>query len=80
MLQQTSAESQMRDIQAMIDGDTLLSRTISDVQRYDDTLVVFTQTETPTTFIRLILKSIWTGPIEVYCVTALMAGADCQVG
>ena len=42
----------------------------------DDTLVILTAQETPETFVRLALDKVWTGPIEVYCASALLDGSD----
>ena len=76
MLQHSHADTSLENVQAVIDAESMLNHAVVDVQQYDDTLVIFTSHETPTSFVRLLLRKVWTGPIEVYCATALLAGSE----
>ncbi len=76
MLQRSQVESNLDSVQAAIESDSMLNRSVVDIQQHDETLVIFTATETPISFIRLLLKKVWQGPIEVYCTTALLAGSE----
>ena len=76
MLQPSCTDTDLNNIKTAIERETVLSQTVLDVQLDQDTLVVFTTVETPDTFVRLMLRQVWDGPIETYCATSLMAGAD----
>lgn len=76
MLQHSKAETNLDNVQAVIESESMLNHSIVDVQQHDDTLVIFTAHETPVSFVRLMLSKVWRGPIEVYCSTALLAGSD----
>ncbi|MEP1208846.1 MAG: hypothetical protein ABJM29_14135 [Rhizobiaceae bacterium] len=79
MLQHLPAEASLDNVQAVIDGESMLYHSIVDVQLYEDTLVIFTVHETPVSFVRLLLRDVWRGPIEVYCSTALLAGSEMSI-
>jgi len=66
---------ELRRVEALIENEVFLSLSIVDVQVYDNTLVVMTEHSVPRTFVRLLLKKVWEGPIEVYCASALLAGS-----
>ena len=76
MLEQSQADDSLKRIHTAIENEAILNDAVVDIQQYDDTLVVFTSTETPVSFVRLVLRKVWTGPIEVYCATALLTGSD----
>ena len=76
MLQRSQVEPNLDSVQAVIDSESILHRSVVDIQQYDDTLVIFTANETPISFIRLVLQKVWRGPIEVYCTPALLAGSE----
>jgi len=76
MLLHSQAEISLDNVQSVIDSDSMLNEAVVDVQQHDDTLVIFTAHETPISFVRLLLRKVWSGPIEVYCSTALLAGSD----
>jgi hypothetical protein len=76
MLQPSTPDVDLNGVHAAIDSQTILNDVILDIQQYDDTLVIFTSQDTSHTFIRLILRKVWTGPLEIYCAIALMSGSD----
>ncbi|NKB51847.1 MAG: hypothetical protein GKR97_06425 [Rhizobiaceae bacterium] len=76
MLQRSKVETSLDSVQAVIESQSILNASVVDIQQYDDTLVIFTADETPISFIRLLMKKVWNGPIEVYCTTALLAGSE----
>ncbi|MEP0943688.1 MAG: hypothetical protein ABJH63_13980 [Rhizobiaceae bacterium] len=76
MLRPVETQSRLQGVHTAIANESILSDAILDVHQQDDTLVILTAQETPETFLRLTLDKVWTGPIEVYCATALLDGAD----
>lgn len=76
MLQSPIIDSRLDDVQAVLEKEAFLDSNIMDVQQYDDTLVLLTKREIPLSMVRLLLRKVWTGPIEVYCASALMTGSD----
>ena len=76
MLQPTITDFRLADVHAVIDHEALLGDNVMDVQHYDDTLVLFTKREMPSTFARMLLKKVWAGPIEDYCASALTVGSE----
>lgn len=63
-------------VEQMIARDTFLRQAVLDIQEYDDTLVLMVAPNVPHIFVRTVVRQIWAGPIEIYCATALMAGAE----
>lgn len=76
MLRPVETQSRLQGVQTAIENEAILNDAILDVHQQDDTLVILTAQETPETFLRLTLDKVWNGPIEVYCATALLDGAD----
>lgn len=76
MLQKTDLPDNLENVFSLIEDEVFLRISILDVQTYDGTLVVMTSNDVPRMFIRMILKKVWSGPIEVYCASALMAGSS----
>ena len=48
---------------------------LTDLQVYDDTLVVLTDHQLPNAFVEKIVAKSWRGSVEVYCTAELMIGA-----
>lgn len=71
-----SQKNSLDEINWFIDSEMFLKMSVVDVQVYDDLLVVMTDHAIPRTFVRLLLKRIWKGPIDVFCATALMGGNE----
>lgn len=76
MLQKTTPPNELDTVLSFMEKEVFLRLSIVDVQAYDDTLVVMTSSDVPRVFVRMLLKKVWAGPIEVYCATALMAGSN----
>ena len=76
MLQHSNADAGLGSVQYVIENEQLLSDAILDIDQYDDTLVVYTHSDLPESFMRLMLQKAWTGPIEVHCTPSLMASGD----
>lgn len=66
----------LEKVQAVINKETFLRISVLDVQNYDGTLVVMTDHNVPQKFTRHIMDMVWNGPVEVYCASTLMTGAD----
>ncbi len=64
------------EVQHLIDQEVFLTLAVVDVQVYDQTLVVMTSHSVPRAFVRMLLRKIWNGPVEVYCASALFAGGN----
>ena len=62
-------------IQDLIEKEEFLKLSVLDIQSYDGTLVAMTDDVVPRPFVRMILKKVWNGPVEVYCASALMEGS-----
>lgn len=69
----------MLDIEALIEREVFLRQSIQDIQVFDDTLVALTDDGVPPTFVRMILSTVWAGPVEVYCASALMIGSTAEL-
>ena len=76
MLQKTSAPNDIDAVLTFMEEEVFLRLSIVDVQNYDDTLVVMTGSDVPRVFVRMLLKKVWSGPVEVYCASGLMAGSN----
>ena len=76
MLQQVVADSDLDGIWSAVECESFLNDVVLDLQIYDDALVVFTSQDTPSNLVRLVLRKVWSGNIEVHCATDLMAGAE----
>ena len=76
MSQQASADGELNAVIAAIRSEPMLNQAVVDIQRYEDTLAVFTSQDTPESLVRMVLKNVWSGPIEVHCTTSLVAGSD----
>jgi len=56
--------------------DALLESSVIDLQVYDDCLVAFIDNQLPSAFVTSILKGVWPGSVEAYCLGGLMAGSS----
>ncbi|MEM8749135.1 MAG: hypothetical protein AAGF28_02460 [Pseudomonadota bacterium] len=63
-------------IERVVQEEQFLRLSVLDIQLYDDTLVVLVDQQVPRAFLAQILRRSWSGPVEVYCASALMAGSD----
>lgn len=59
----------------LVDEDDILRTSVLDIQLDNDTLVVLANADVPRAFIRSAIKSVWEGPLEVFCATGLMVGS-----
>ena len=76
MLNRAEAHNGLQGVHAALASQAVLNDAILDVLQMDDTLVILAAQETPETFLRMTLDKVWNGPIEVYCATDLLDGAD----
>ena len=76
MLNSDEKTTELNKVQSIISKETFLRISVLDIQNYDGTLVVMTDHNVPQKFTRHIMSKIWDGPVEVYCASGLMTGAN----
>mgnify|MGYP007014085268 FL=1 len=69
-------QAALLSVQKLVAGDTFLKPSVLDLQVYDETLVILTDHQLPRAFVEKIVAASWPGPVEVYCATDLMTGAE----
>jgi hypothetical protein len=72
-------KNNLAEIEKLIEEEQFLRLSVLDVQNYDGTLVVMTDDAVPRPFVRMILRNVWNGPIEVFCASALMGGSNASL-
>lgn len=75
----SNTNQNLATIQKLVEQEQFLRLSVLDIQSYDGTLVVMTDDAVPRPFVRMILKKVWDGPIEVFCASALMSGSTASL-
>lgn len=75
----SASENKIAEIEKLIENEQFLQLSVLDVQDYDGTLVVMTDDAVPRPFVRMLLRKIWDGPVEVYCASGLMSGSTASL-
>ena len=75
MRQPALREDRFARIQELIDSEVFLQLSVIDIHVDNDTLVVMTDHQVPRNFVKLLLRKVWNGPVEVFCASAIMDGS-----